>query len=164
MDLRTASRLWVAAVAVLLLGTACSNVPGIGSKAAASPAPSGSPVGSPLARASGALDAQVPMPAGFPADMPIYANSRLTAAASFTSTDEVAWGMEWESADATTKVQASFPKQFNQGDWTLNVTSNAPGAFAATLTRKSNSRVTGTLAIDNDVAVTKILLSLVSPP
>jgi len=163
MDLGRTSRLVVAALAFLVLGAACSYLPGMGGKAAASPSQSAGATGTPLARAGGGLDAQVAMPPGFPADVPVYGNARLTAAASFISTGEAAWGMEWESTDATTKVQASFPKQFTQGDWTLNVTNNAAGAFTGTIARKSNPHVTGTLAITNDISVTRILLSLVVP-
>ncbi len=127
---------------------------------AASPTAGASPTGSPLARASGALDAQVAMPAGFPSDVPIYANSRLTAGAAFTSTGQEAWGMEWETLDAAAKVQAFYVKQFAQGDWTLKPTNSTAGSFAATIARKSNSHDSGTLAINTDGSLTKILLSL----
>ncbi len=144
----------VAAAAVVLMGTACSQLPGIGGSAA-SPAVSASPTGQ--------LDAQVSMPPGFPSDVPIYANARLTAKASFASTGQAAWGMEWETLDAATNVQAFYVKQFAQGDWTLSVSHSAPGAFAGTVSRKSNSHVTGVLSINRDGGVTKILLSLVIP-
>jgi hypothetical protein len=152
----------VAAVALLLLGTACSHIPGMGSNGAPSPTPGGSATGTPLAKASGALDAQVPVPPGFPADVPVYASARLTAGASFTSTGQVAWGMEWETLDAAAKVQAFYVKQFGQGDWTLNPSNTTAGSYEATITRKSNSRDTGTLAINTDGGLTKILLSLTS--
>jgi hypothetical protein len=122
-----------------------------------------SPTGSPLAQASGQLDAEVPMPPGFPSDFPIYTAARLTAGASFTSSGQVAWGMEWETLDPVAKVQAFYAKQLNQGDWTVSFTGNSNGAFAATFSRKSNSHVDGTLASNSDSGVTKILLSLISP-
>ena len=100
------------------------------------------------------------MPASFPSDVPIYANARLTAGASFTSASQMAWGMEWETLDAAAKVQAFYVKQFGQGDWTLNPTNTTAGSFAATIARKSNSHDTGTLAINTDGSLTKILLSL----
>ena len=103
------------------------------------------------------------MPPGFPSDFPIYKKARLTAAASFTSSGQVAWGMEWETLDSAAAVQAYYVKQFSQGDWSLTISSNAAGAFAATISRKSNPHATGTLAIDKDGGLTKILLSLVSP-
>jgi len=162
MAFRKASALCVAALAALVLGAACSHLPGMGSKASTSPSAGAGPTGSPLARASGALDAQVPMPPGFPSDMPVYGNARLTAGATFTSTGQVAWGMEWESLDAAAKVQAFYVKQFGQGDWTLNPSNTTAGSFAATIARKSNSHDTGTLAINTDGGLTKILLSLTS--
>ena len=162
MDVRLTSRLLVPAIAVLLLATACSHIPGIGGKAAASPSASGSPGGTPLAKASGGLDAQVPMPHSFPSDVPVYAKARLTAGASFTSTGQVAWGMEWETLDAAAKVRAFYVKQFSQGDWTLNPSNSTAGSFAAIIARKSNSHDTGTLAINTDGGLTKILLSLTS--
>jgi hypothetical protein len=134
----------------------------MGSQAKASPSASASPGGTPLAKASGGLDAQVPMPPSFPSDVPVYANARLTAGASFTSTGQVAWGMEWETLDAAAKVQAFYVKQFSQGDWTLNPSNSTAGSFAATIARKSNSHNTGTLAINTDGGLTKILLSLTS--
>ena len=122
-----------------------------------------SPSNSPLAKASGALDAEVPMPADFPSDVPIYAGARLTAGAAFTSTGQVAWGMEWETLDALPKVQAFYAKQLNQGDWTINFKDSPTGTFSAVFSRKSNSKFQGTLAANADAGVTKILLSLVSP-
>ncbi len=147
---------------VLLLEAGCSILPSGGNNAGL-PAASSSRTGSPLAPASGQLDAEVPVPQGFPSDIPIYKKARLTAGASFTSNGQVAWGMEWETLDSFAAVQAFYVKQFSQGDWSLTISSNAAGAFAATISRKSNPHVTGTLAIDKDRGLTKILLSLVSP-
>ena len=156
-------RVFLVALAAVLLASGCSQLPGMGSKAAATPSASAGPTGSPLAKASGQLDAEVPMPAGFPADLPIYPKARLTAGASFTSTGQVAWGMEWETTDDPGKVQAYYAKQLSQGDWTLAVSSQTNGAvYAATFARKSNSRETGTLAINSDAGVTTIALSLLS--
>lgn len=121
------------------------------------------PSGSPLAQASGQLDAEVPMPSGFPSDFPIYTGARLTAGASFTSSGQIAWGMEWETLDPVAKVQAFYAKQLNQGDWTISFTGSSNGAFAATFSRRSNSHVDGTLASNSDSGVTKILLSLIYP-
>lgn len=134
----------------------------MGSQAKATPSTSGGPGGTPLAKASGGLDAQVPMPPSFPSDVPVYSNARLTAGASFTSTGQMAWGMEWETLDAAAKVQAFYVKQFGQGDWTLNPSTSTPGSFAATIARKSNSHDTGTLAINTEGGLTKILMSLTS--
>jgi len=146
-------------LAVLLMA-ACSIGPGSG---AASSARGSAPSGTPLAKASGALGAQVPMPADFPADVPIYTGARLTAGASFTSTGQTAWGMEWETLDSVAKVQAFYAKQLDQGDWTVSFTDSSAGSFAATFARKSNSHFGGTLAANSTSGVTKILLTLVSP-
>jgi hypothetical protein len=45
----------------------------------------------------------------------------------------------------------------------LQATNNAGAAFSATVSRKSDPHVTGTLAIVNDVSVTRILVSLLLP-
>ena len=144
----------------VLLVAACSIAPGGG---AASSARGSTPSGTPLAKASGGLGAQVPMPPDFPADVPIYTGARLTAGASFTSSGQTAWGMEWETLDSVAKVQAFYAKQLNQGDWTVHFTDSSGGSFAATYARKSNSHVGGTLAANSTSGVTKILLTLVSP-
>jgi hypothetical protein len=156
-------RVFLAALAALLVLTGCSHIPGMGSNAGATASASASPTGSPLAKASGQLDAEVPMPAGFPADVPVYPKARLTAGASFTSSGQVAWGMEWETTDSPSKVQAYYAKELTQGDWTLTVSTQTNGAaYAATFGRKSNTHETGTLAINSDSGVTTIALSLLS--
>lgn len=108
------------------------------------------------------------MPAGFPTDVPIYPKARLTAGASFTSISQVAWGLEWETTASAAAVQAFYFKQLNEGDWKLTV-NNSPSpaqsggpAFAATFARKSNSRETGTIAVNADQGVTVIALSFLS--
>ena len=161
-------RVLVIVFAAVLLGTACSHIPGIGNKAAASAAASPSPSaanGSPLAKASGTLDAEVPMPLGFPTDVPVYPKARLTAGASFTSTGQVAWGLEWETTDDPNKVKAFYFKQLNLGDWALTV-NNSPSpsgpTFAATFARKSNAHETGTIAVNADQGVTMIDLSFLT--
>ena len=157
-------RVLVAGLSVLLLAAGCSHIPGMGHAAAtASPSASGGPTGSPLAKASGTLDAEVAMPPGFPTDIPVYPKARLTAGASFTSTGEVAWGMEWETTDDPNKVKAYYLKQLNLGDWVLTVTNASSGPmFAGTFARKSNSRDTGTIAVNADQGVTMIDVSLLS--
>ena len=103
------------------------------------------------------------MPAGFPADLPVYPKARLTAGASFTSTGQVAWGMEWETTDDASRVHAYYAKQLSQGDWTLTVTNQTSGAaYAAVFARKSNPRDKGTLAINSASGVTAIALSFLS--
>jgi len=144
--------------AAVMLIPACSGLPGT-----AKASPSAGPSGSPLAKASGKLDAQAPMPAGFPGDCPIYPGARLTAGAGFVSSGEVSWGMEWETLDTVAKVQAFYAKQLNQGDWTVTLGNTTATSFAATFSRKSNSHEVGTLVADSGSGVTKILMSLISP-
>ena len=144
------------AVAAAILFVACTAG---GGSAAKSPSPSGSP----LAKASGPLDAQVPMPAGFPTDVPVYPAARLTAAAGFPGGGPTAWGMEWQTLDSVPKVQAFYAAKMNQGDWTMTVTSSASDSFAATFKRKSDSRISGMVSSNSGSGVTKILMSLVAP-
>lgn len=146
-------RVILGALAALLTLTGCSNIPGIGGNASPTPSASAAPQ----------LDTEVPMPAGFPPDIPIYPRARLTAAASFTSTGHVTWGMEWETADDSGKVHAYYTRQLSQGDWTLTVNSSASGAgYAASFARKSNPHEAGTLAISSQPGVTTIALSFLS--
>jgi hypothetical protein len=142
---------------VLLLGSACrltggtaSSSPQVSpsSKASASPAP------------PSRLDPEVAMPAGFPADVPIYTGARLTAGAPFAANGVTAWGMEWETLDTVDKVQAFYAGKLSQGDWTIKFSGNANGSFSAVFSRKSNSKYTGIVAADGSSGVTKISLSL----
>jgi hypothetical protein len=143
------------------VAAACSTHP---SSSAASGARVESPAGRPLARASGAFDAEAAMPPGFPSDFPIYPHARLTAGASFASNGQVAWGMEWETLDAEAKVKSFYAKELNQGDWSMSMTADSDKAFTGKFTRKSDSRADGTIASNTDSApVTKILVSLVYP-
>jgi hypothetical protein len=162
MTSRGVVRVLAGVAAAMVLASACSNLPGFG-KATNSPAAGASPSGTPLAKASGRLDAEVPLPPGFPPDVPVYKGARLTAGASFTSSGQVAWGMEWETVDVMSQVQAYYEMQFDQGDWKLKPVGSSPTSWSATITRKSNSRATGTIAVNADQTVTRILLSLLSP-
>ena len=103
------------------------------------------------------------MPPGFPSDVPIYPKARLTAGASFVSSGQMSWGMEWETLDSVAKVHAFYADKLKQGDWRISVTGTGSGTFAATFSRKSNSHVLGTLASNAASGVTKILMSLISP-
>lgn len=142
----------VLALTGLLIAAGCSQIPGF---SGASPSAQASP---PVQ-----LDEGVPTPVAFPPDVPVYPGARLTAAAAFNSAGQVTWGMEWETTDAAAKVQAYYQKQLNQGDWKLTV-ANAPSgtAFAGTFARKSNSRESGTIAINAADGVTLIALSFLS--
>jgi hypothetical protein len=145
----------VAVAAFCLVMAACSLSSGSSSS---SPSPSGSPLAT-----SGQLDAQVPMPPSFPADVPIYPKARLTAAAGFPSSGPTSWGMEWETLDSVAKVQAYYAQNMNKGDWTITFTTQSSDSFAATFARRSNSHVNGTLSSNSASGVTKILMSLLSP-
>ncbi|HSS60610.1 MAG TPA: hypothetical protein VLK30_04030 [Candidatus Limnocylindrales bacterium] len=155
---------FVAVMAVAMLATACSPIPGIGSSGATSAASAARAAGTPLAKASGALDAEVAVPPGFPSDVPVYDKARLTAAASFASSGQVTWGMEWQTMDSLSKIQAFYQKKLNEGDWTFKLSpASTPSVWTGTISRKSNPRIMGTFAVDGDVTVNRILLSLLSP-
>lgn len=145
----------VAAAAFCLMTAACSLSQGSSSN---SPSPSGSPLAT-----AGQLDAQVPMPPSFPGDVPIYPKARLTAAAGFPSSGPTSWGMEWETLDSVSKVQAYYAQNMNKGDWTIRFTTQSSDSFAATFARKSDSHINGTLSSNSSNGVTKILMSLLSP-
>jgi hypothetical protein len=100
------------------------------------------------------------MPAGFPADVPIYPGARLTAGAAFSANGKTAWGMEWETLDSVAKVQAFYASKLSQGDWNVQFSGTANGSFSAVFNRKSNNAVTGILGADGSSGVTKISLSL----
>ena len=102
------------------------------------------------------------MPPGFPSDIPVYPGARLTAGASFTSSGQVTWGMEWETLDSIDKVRAFYAQQLARADWTINFSGTASGAFSAVFQRKSNSHSTGILGADGSSGVTKISLSFLS--
>lgn len=146
------------AIAVVLLMAGCSA---FGGSANASPA--ASPKTTPLKPPSGSLDAEVPMPANFPSDVPIYPGARLTAGQSFTSSGQQTWGMEWETLDDGAKVANFYTTKLNQGDWQITSTTSPNGATAYTFVRKSNAHASGTLGIDGSSGVTKISMSLVNP-
>lgn len=103
------------------------------------------------------------MPPGFPNDVPVYPKARLTAAAQFASTGEVTWGMEWQTAGPIDPVVAYYTKEFPLHDWTLTQTARSDTSWSATLARKSDSHVQGTITVNNDQNVIRIELSLVSP-
>jgi len=146
----------LAGVAVAVFLVACG-----GGATSSTETPSGSPVPSPLAGPSGKLNAEVPMPAGFPADVPVYPKARLTSGAAFVSSGQASWGMEWQTLDAASKVQAFYASKMTQGDWTIAFSSTSASTFAATFKRKSSAAVTGTLAGNTVDGLTRILLSLV---
>ena len=117
----------------------------------------------PLAHPSGHLDAQVPVPTGFPGDVPVYTKARLTAGAAFRSTGQISWGMEWQTLDTVDQVRAFYAQRLSQGDWNIAFATAPSGTFTATFKRKSNAQVEGTLSSNRANGVTKISMSLASP-
>lgn len=144
-----------------LLGASACRLPGGSSGSAASSSRQASSKATPSP--VGPLDAAVPTPAGFPADVPVYNSARLTAGASFTAPGQTTWGMEWETLDSVEKVQAFYASKLSQGDWTVQMSAVANAAFSATFSRKSNSKVAGILGADGSSGITKISMSLAGP-
>jgi hypothetical protein len=122
-----------------------------------------SPVVSPLAHASGAFDAEAPMPPNFPSDFPIYPKARLTAGASFASSGQITWGMEWETLDGLNAIEDFYQRELSKGDWTIQVVDNAADHWTAAVGRKSDSSIQGALTVNADSGINRILLSLVYP-
>lgn len=101
------------------------------------------------------------MPAGFPADFPIYPGSRLTAAGKFASNGQTNWGMEWQTVDGRDKVRAFFVAKLDAGDWALLTHSGTVNtSFMATFRRKSDAKTTGNLGVAVNGGITKISLVL----
>ena len=149
------------AVLALLVGSACA---GLMPQAAQTPTSTAS--SSPVPSApNGKLGAPVAMPAGFPADFPVYPASRLTAAGKFAGDGSTNWGMEWQTMDARDKVQAFFVGRLAAGDWSLVSHSGGTGTtpFSATFMRRSDARIKGSLGVAVS-GVTKISLVLTTYP
>jgi hypothetical protein len=141
---------------VVLVGASACRLPGSSSGSTASSTRQASVTPSPV----GPLDAAVPTPAAFPADVPVYPGARLTAGAAFSANGVTTWGMEWETLDSVDKVKAFYTSKLSQGDWTVQFTGSANGQFSATFSRKSNSKFAGILGADGSSGVTKISMSL----
>jgi hypothetical protein len=140
---------------VVLFGASACRLPGSSNGSPASSARQAvtpSPVGP--------LDAAVPTPAAFPADVPVYPGARLTAGAAFSANGVTTWGMEWETLDSVDKVKAFYTSKLGQGDWTIQFSGDANGMFSATFSRKSNSKFAGILGADGSSGITKISMSL----
>ncbi|HKB34730.1 MAG TPA: hypothetical protein VKF16_12785 [Candidatus Dormibacteraeota bacterium] len=141
---------------VVLVGASACRLPGSPSGSTASSTRQASVAPSPV----GPLDAAVPTPPAFPADVPVYPGARLTAGAAFSANGVTTWGMEWETLDSVDKVKAFYTNKLAQGDWTIQFNGGANGTFAATFSRKSNSKFAGILGADGTSGVTKISMSL----
>jgi hypothetical protein len=141
---------------VILVGASACRLPGSSSGITASSSRQASVTPSPV----GPLDAAVPTPAAFPADVPVYPGARLTAGAAFSANGVTTWGMEWETLDSLDNVKAFYTSKLGAGDWTVQFTGAAGGTFAAMFSRKSNSKYGGILGADGSSGVTKISMSL----
>jgi hypothetical protein len=152
------TRVVPAVVVTLAVGVSACSLSGASSSAppAASPSTNATPSSAPT------LDHEVPLPASFPADLPVYPGARLTAAATFVSNNHTTWGMEWETLDTVDKVQAFYASKLAQGDWTISFSGSASGQFSAVFNRKSSSSFSGILGADGSSGVTKISMSLAS--
>ena len=71
--------------------------------------------------------------------------------------------MGWETLDTVATVRAFYAQNMNKGDWTISFAAATSNGFAATFSRKSDSRINGTLAVSNSGGVTRIEMSLLSP-
>ncbi len=147
-------------ISIVIAASAC-RIPGTSATGTASPARTATSRVSPAP--SGPLDAAVPTPAAWPADVPVYPGARLTAGAAFSANGVTTWGMEWETLDAVDKVKAFYTGKLAQGDWSIQFNGGAEGTFAATFSRKSNSKFAGILGADGSSGVTKISMSLAGP-
>lgn len=134
----------------LVIVAACGESSTDGSASATQSAPV-----SPAAT-TGQLDPAVGMPAGFPADVPIYPGARLTKHSYITSNGIQAWNMVWETLDGTERVQAYYGPQLDKGDWSTVFSGTAGIAF----NRRSDHRVHGILSVDRSSGVTRITLAL----
>jgi hypothetical protein len=154
------ARLASFAAAGLLLPAAAACLSSQSSSPPAQPTVTG--IAASGAPSSTKLDPQVAMPSGFPADVPIYPGSRLTAGATFSSSGQTTWGMEWETFDTVDKIQAFFTSKFSQGDWTISFSGTSNGSFSAVFARKSNSKYGGLVGAGSANGVTTITLSLIN--
>jgi hypothetical protein len=161
--MKPAFRLSLGCFVALVLGavSACGG----GSSSAASSARLASPSAKAVASPAGpaGLDPAVPMPNGFPADIPVYSGARLTAGATFSAGGTTTWGMEWETLDSVAKVQAFYSSKLSEGDWNIQFSGTANGSFSAIFNRKSKSSAAGIVGADGSSGVTKISLSFASP-
>jgi hypothetical protein len=153
-------RVALAVVLTVVLGAASACAINPSSKASSARVASPSPAK--VTPSPSKLDPEVAMPDGFPTDVPIYPGARLTAAAKFTSGAQTTWGMNWETLDSLDKVQAFYSAKLSQADWTIQFKGSSNASFAATFSRKSNSKSSGILGADASSGVTKISLSLVN--
>lgn len=106
------------------------------------------------------------MPAGFPADFPIYPGAQLAAGCSAPGNGSTKWTVDWQTTATPDAVEAFYVSALDQNDWTLLGYSGDIGTrFTANFTRSSNAKVTGTLNATTDgTTPTKIALVLNTIP
>jgi hypothetical protein len=148
----------------LSIASACGDTASHGSsspvaKSSTTPSPhktaSPSPVPSPSAET---------LPAGFPSDFPIYPRSRLIQQAKFSGGGQTNWGLEWTTADSTTKAQAFFMTRLSSRDWVLLTHSgSASTSYTDGFRRNSDPRTSGTVQIAAGGAITKISVVITTP-
>src|SRR5260370_24930971 len=119
---------------VALVGASACRLPGSPSGSTASSTRQASVAPSPV----GPLDAAVPTPPAFPADVPVYPGARLTAGAAFSADGVTTWGMEWETLDSVDKVKAFYTNKLAQGDWTIEFNGGAKGTLAPPLSPQTH--------------------------
>ena len=101
------------------------------------------------------------MPAGFPADFPIYAGAQLKAACMVPGTGSTQWTVEWQTTDKLNSVQAYYVNALNKNDWVLVAYSgDIDTRFSATFQRSSNANAKGSLDVTNAGGPTTIALVL----
>jgi hypothetical protein len=101
------------------------------------------------------------LPAGFPADFPIYPGAQLTAACSVAGGASTQWSVQWQTVDKLNPVQDFYMNALDKNDWVLgNDSGDINTRFSATFLRKSNPNAKGSLEVTNSGGPTKIALTL----
>jgi hypothetical protein len=106
------------------------------------------------------------MPAGFPADFPIYPGTQLTAACRVPGSGSTQWTVQWSTTDNLNKVQEFYVSALDKNDWTLLAYSGDINArFSATFQRASNANVKGSMEVKNSGGPTTMIgLTLTTIP
>lgn len=105
------------------------------------------------------------MPAGFPADFPIYAGAQLTAACTVPGNGSTQWTVDWQTTGTLNTVQEYYVSALDKNDWVLLAYSGDINTrFSATFQRNSNANVNGSLNVTSSTGPTKIDLTLTTVP
>jgi hypothetical protein len=151
-------------VALVALVSACGSSSTSAAQTASSPSPAAAstPSANQNQGGGGQLDPAVSLPSGFPSGIPVYPGARLTASTSFAGGGSSTFGLEWETLDSASQVQAYYASHLNQGDWSVTYSVNSNGTYGVGFTSKSKPGTTGILAVTSGSGVTKIALSFVT--